>query len=82
VEDRPTLLKALPPHVSRIVQHTISMQVTLRGNDTSQPTVAPPLVMLDAAPGSHMPKPEDGKPLHAAASLLAVLDAALESRVA
>jgi hypothetical protein len=61
VEDRPTLLKALPPHVSRVVQCAISMQFVV--------------------PGSHVPQPEDGKPLPTAASLLVVLDAAPESRM-
>jgi hypothetical protein len=40
-----------------------------------------PLAVLDAAPGSHVPRPKDGKPLPAAVPSLAVLDAALGSHV-
>jgi hypothetical protein len=57
-----TLLKALPPHVSRVVQRAISMQVAVLGNGGPQLAVAPPLAVLDAAPGSHVLQPEDGKP--------------------
>jgi hypothetical protein len=57
VEDRPTLSKALPPHVSRVDQHAISMQFVVPGNGGSQPVaVSPlPLAVLDAAPGSRVP---------------------------
>jgi hypothetical protein len=65
VEDRPTMPKALPPHVSRVVQRAISMQVIVPGNGGPQPAATPllPLAMLDAVPGSRVPQPEDGKPL-------------------
>mgnify|MGYP000968475538 CR=1 FL=1 len=75
VEDRPTLLKALSPHVSRVVQRAISMQVAAPGNGGPQPATVPPLVVLDATSGSQVPQPEEGKPL------LAVLDAAPGSHV-
>jgi hypothetical protein len=47
------------------------------------PAAVPPLAVLDAAPGSRMLQPEDGKLLLAAESLsqLAALDTALGSQV-
>jgi hypothetical protein len=62
VEDRSTLLKALPPHVSRVIQRAISIQVVVPGNSGPQPAVASPLAVLEAASGSHMSQHEDGKP--------------------
>ena len=78
MEDRPTLLKALPPHVLRVVQRAIAMQVAVPGNGEPQlvATLPLPLVVLDDEPGSCVPLP-------AAASLpqLAALDTALGSHV-
>jgi hypothetical protein len=62
VEDRPTLLKALP-HVSRVVQHAISMQVDVPRNGEPQPANALPLVVLDATLRSHVSLPAAVSPL-------------------
>ena len=53
------------------------------GNDRPQLAVVPllPLAVLDAVPGSHLPQPEDVKPLPATVLLHAVLDAVPGSRV-
>jgi hypothetical protein len=74
-KDRPTLLKALSPHVPRVVQRAIPMQVAAPGNGGPQPATVSPLAVLDATSGSQVPQPEEGKPL------LAVLDAAPGSHV-
>ena len=50
-------------------------------NDGLQPAATSSLVVLDAAPGSHVPHPEDDKPLPAAMPLLVVLDTMPKSRV-